>query len=371
MDHPIGRPLAELDTPALCIDLDVFEANVAAMAGYIADCGKQWRPHAKCHKSPAIAHRLLQAGAIGVTVAKVSEAEVFLRAGVRDVLIANMIAGETKVNRVAALCRHGDPIVAVDHFAQAEALAAACRRQGVCCRVLVEINIGMDRVGIRPGPDAIELAQGVDRLEGVRLVGVMGYEGHLLRVEDPDEKRRKIDASVGLLEEARDRMQRAGICAEIVSAGGTGSYQFTSHCPAVTELQAGGGIFADPFYIEQCGVEGLTPSLSVLATVVSRPMLERGIVDAGRKTLNGELHMPVVKSTVAGRSLPDAKLTALSAEHGFLKLGPESQDLTIGEKVSVIPGYSDSTTVLHDRFYGIRAGQVEVVWPLEARGCLQ
>jgi D-serine deaminase-like pyridoxal phosphate-dependent protein len=367
----VGRPLVELDTPALCIDLDVMEANIAKMSAFIRERGKQWRPHAKCHKTPAIAWKELAAGAMGVTVAKVSEAEVYARAGIRDILIANMLAGEQKLERLAALCKGADPIAACDHFVQAEALSAVCRRRGVTCRVIIEVNIGMDRVGIRPGADFRDLVRGIAGLPGLRLVGVMGYEGHLLRVPDPVEKRERIDAAMALLVEQRDLMQRDDLPCEIVSAAGTGSYQYTCDCPGVTEIQAGGGIFADPCYTVQCGLVGLEPALSVLATVTSRPKLERAVTDAGRKTMNWELEKPVVKRTVQGRPLPDAVVTGLSAEHGILSLGPQSQDLKIGDKIELIPGYADFTTILHDVFYGIRNGVVETEWPIEARGKLQ
>lgn len=367
----IGCHKSELDTPAYCIDLDVMEANIRAMAGFHRECGKAWRPHAKCHKTPAIAHQELRAGAIGVTVAKVSEAEVYAAAGIRDILIANMLAGRPKLERVAALCRVADPIVACDHFVQAEALAAVCRERGVTCRVIIEVNIGMDRVGIRPGSDFRDLVRGIAGLQGIKLAGIMGYEGHLLRVEKRDEKVERITAAMSLLVEQRDLMQADGFPCEIVSAGGTGSYQITAHLPGITELQAGGGIFADPYYVHRCGLSGLEPALRVLGTVVSRPKLERAVIDCGRKTMNQDVEPPTVKGTLAGRPLPDAVFTGLSAEHGILQLGPQSQDLKIGDKIEVIPGYADFTTPLHDRFYGLRNGIVECVWPIAARGMLQ
>jgi D-serine deaminase-like pyridoxal phosphate-dependent protein len=367
----IGRHKSELDTPAYCIDLDVMEANIRNMAGFITERGKQWRPHAKCHKTPQIAQKQIDAGAIGVTVAKVSEAEVYAAAGIRDILIANMVAGAPKMRRIAALCGPADPILACDHFVQAEALDAACRAAGVICRVIIEVNIGMDRVGIRPGPDFLDLARGISKLKSVRLSGIMGYEGHLLRIEDPDEKRRKIDSAIALLVEQRDQMLQDGMECEIVSAGGTGSYQFSSDCPGLTELQAGGGIFADPMYTEMCGVKGLEHAVTLLATVTSRPRLERGVTDSGRKSLNQDILPPIVWRTVEGRPLPDAEVTGLSAEHGIMKLGPESQDLAIGDKIEIIPGYCDFTTVLHDRFFGVRSGVMETVWPIAARGKLQ
>jgi len=368
---PIGRHKSELDTPAYCIDLDTLERNITRMSSFLQEAGKQWRPHAKCHKNPVVAHKQIAAGALGVTVAKVSEAEVYARAGIRDILVANMIAGDPKVRRAAALCRSTDLIVACDHFAQAEALAVACRAAGTTCRVIIEVDLGLNRVGIRPGPDFRDLARGIAKLSGVSLCGIMGYEGHLLRVQDVDEKRERITAAMELLVEQRQTMLDDGLNCEIVSAGGTGSYQFTAHCPGVTEIQAGGGVFADPFYANQCGVTGLEPAVSLIATVTSRPKLERAVTDSGRKSLHWELEHPVVRGTVEGRPLPDADVKALSAEHGILELGPQSQDLTIGDKIELTPGYSDFTTILHPVVYAIRDGMVEAVWPIEARGMLQ
>ncbi|MCB9950379.1 MAG: DSD1 family PLP-dependent enzyme [Planctomycetaceae bacterium] len=366
-----GRHFSELDTPAYCVDLDIMAANMAAMSTFIKSHKKQWRPHVKCHKVPDIAHLQLQHGAIGVTSAKASEAEVFIRAGIESVLIANMIVGEAKLERVTSLCRIGKPIVAVDHFVQAEALADVCRRRSVTCDVIIELNVGLDRVGVRPGSDALDLARGIDGLEGIQLRGVMGYEGHMCAVADQEEKRRGIEASMGRLERIRDDMLRSGICCDIVSAGGTATYQFTSEHPAVTELQCGGGIFADPFYTGPCQVQGLESALRLTATVVSRPCLERAVLDVGRKSLHPDIHPPVIHSTISGRPLPDILSMKYSAEHLTVQLGPDSQFLTIGDKVQIIPGYSDHTTTLHPTLYGLRNGYVETVWPIAARGCLQ
>jgi len=361
----IGTDKFELDTPILCIDLEMMDANLRKMADFISSRGKQWRPHMKCHKTPTIALRQIAAGAIGVTCGKVSEAEVMAAAGIRDLLIANMIVGPRKLERVVSLCRTAEPIVTCDHYAQVEPLAAACCRNGVACRAIVEVNVGLDRVGIRPGRDTVDLAEGIDRLAGVEMVGIMGYEGHLLQVADPQEKRMKIQEAMGILEHCRDVILKKGMCCDIVSAAGTGSYQITADQPVVTELQCGGGIFGDPMYRLKCGLTGMEPALTVLATVVSRPMIERAILDSGRKTVNGDIQMPLVKG------LPDAEVTKLSAEHGWLALGPASRDLKIGDKLELIVGYADFTTVLHDEFYIFRGNRLEAIWPIAARGMLQ
>ena len=361
----VGASKHDLDTPVLCIDLDRMESNIRKMAGYCREHGVHWRPHEKCHKTPAIALAEIEAGAIGVTCAKVSEAEVMAAGGVRDILIANMIVGPRKLERVAALRRWADPIVACDHYAQVEPLAAVCRTHGVEVRVLIEVNVGLDRVGVTPGRDTLALAQAIDRLKGVTLAGIMGYEGHLLQVPEPAEKEQKIRECMQVLVGCKEQIVKAGIACDIVSSGGTGSYQYTVKCPGVTEVQAGGGIFMDPYYRVKCQVKDLDYALTVLATVVSRPTLERAVLDAGRKTLNPDVALPVV----AG--FEDAEVKRLSAEHCELKLGPKSQNLKIGDRVELVVGYGDFTTVLHDDFYGFRNDRLEVIWPILGRGKLQ
>ena len=367
---PSSTHKSELDTPAYCVHRDVLDANIAKMASFLAERGKQWRPHAKCHKSPIVARKQIDAGAIGVTVAKVSEAEVYVDAGISDVLIANLVVGRPKLARLAELCRRADPIVCIDHYAQAEMLSAACTEADVACRVILEIDVGLERVGVRPGKDALLLAQGVAALPGVTLVGIMGYEGHLLTIADPAEKRERIEEAMNVLRINRDMLLENGLPCDVVSAGGTGSYQITADCPGVTELQAGGGVFADPFYLDVCQVTGLEPALRVIATVVSRPHLDRAIIDAGRKTIHWGIHPPVVAGTVDGRPLLETTVQSLSAEHGTLQLGPAARELAIGDKIELIPGYSDHTTVLHDRFFVLQEDRVIDQWPIAARGML-
>ena len=360
-----GTRKADLDTPALCIDVKAMDANVRTMADDLTARGKQWRPHQKCHKTPQIAQRQLAAGAIGVTCAKVSEAEVMAAGGVNDILIANMIVGEPKLRRLAALCQVADPVVAVDHFAQAQPLSEMCLQQGVTCRVIIEVEVGMKRVGMRPGRDTLELAQGIASLDGIRLTGIMGYEGHLLTIKDQTKKRLEIFDVMDVLKYTRDQLLKDGHNCDIVSAGGTGSFQITADHAAVTELQAGGGIFGDPFYSEKCDVENLTPALTVLATVVSRPALDRAVLDCGRKTLMPDIFMPHVKGD------PSAQVKSLSAEHCVLNLRGPSRNLRIGDKIELVVGYSDFATVLHDEFFAFEDDVLTEIWPIAARGKLR
>jgi D-serine deaminase-like pyridoxal phosphate-dependent protein len=177
-----------LETPSLCLELDRFESNLSTMARSIAAKGKLWRPHSKCHKSPEIARQQIAAGAIGVT---------FAEAGIRDILIAHLPVGPARVARISKLCQTADVVVTCDHYVQAEPLAVACQQLGVTCRVLVDINIGMNRTGITPGRDALELARAIDQLPSLKLAGIMGYEGHAMPVMDAETKQRLIRESLG------------------------------------------------------------------------------------------------------------------------------------------------------------------------------
>ena len=292
---PADRTLtkADLDTPFLAVDLDKMDANVSRISQGTKDFNVQWRPHCKGHKSSVIASRLVQAGAIGATCAKLAEAEVMVRGGITDVLIANLIVGQFKLARLARLCKEGDPIVCIDHLDQANPMNEMMVREGVRCRVIIEVNIGLDRVGCSP-EKTLERARELHALPGLKFAGIMGYEGHLLTIEDQDEKRQKIEEALKLLAENAAQLQAEGIPCEIVSCGGTGSYLLSRMQNGITELQAGGGMFMDQFYEQQCQVTGMEKALTVVATVVGRPTLDRAIIDSGKKTLHVEYEPAVV-----------------------------------------------------------------------------
>lgn len=361
----LGSPKEDLDTPLLCVDLDVMEANVQSLVAACRDHGVQWRPHIKCHKSPAIARKLIEAGAIGVTCAKLGEAEVMAAGGVDGLLIANLLVGRRKLERLVRLRRQSDVIVCVDDAVQAEALGRAMSGAGLTLRVLIETDVGMGRVGVLPGEPALQLARRIAGLPGLHLSGIMGYEGHLLRIAEPAEKETRIREALDRLVQTRDLLEDSGVACPIVSCGGTGSFSYSVKHPGITELQAGGGIFMDAFYRHSCQVTQWDYALSVLTTIVSRPAPERAVIDAGRKTMNIEIHPAIVP----GRD--DIVVQSLSAEHGTLRLAPSAQHLAIGDRLEIIPGYSDLTCVLHDHLYGFRRNKLEVIWPLEARGKLQ
>jgi D-serine deaminase-like pyridoxal phosphate-dependent protein len=230
--------------------------------------------------------------------------------------------------------------------------------------VIIEVDIGLHRVGVAPGEPTLKLARQLGELSGIELAGIMGYEGHLLTLDDPAEKTERIREALGSLVETKQLLEQNGIACPIVSCAGTGSYLYAAQQPGVTELQAGGAIFMDAFYRYKCQVPDLNYAMTVLATVVGRPAPERAIIDAGRKTMNTEVHTPLI----LGRD--DMRIKRLSAEHGELELDPSAQGLKIGDRLELIPGYADLTTVLHNQFYCFRGGRLADIWPVEARGKL-
>jgi D-serine deaminase-like pyridoxal phosphate-dependent protein len=334
------------------------------MAACFRERGVQWRPHAKAFKSPGIAHILRRAGAIGVTVAKVSEAEVMAAGGISDILIAHLVVGRSKLARLAAVQKQADVKVTVDHPDHVVELSQAAGANGVKIGVLVDVDLGMKRTGVATIADAVTLARQVSASSGLRFDGLMGYEGHTLMIADPDAKRNAIATSMAKLFDTRAAVEAAGHPCRIISAGGSGSYQYTADIAGITEIQAGGGIFACQYYTMMCQVQRHRPALSVLATVVSRPARDRAILDAGQKAISQYQTPPVM------RDYPNCRVEKLSAEHATIAVDSQN-DLPIGEKVHVIPGYSDFTFVLHDRVLGWRGGRVEAAWDLLGRGCLQ
>jgi len=357
----IGMEKNELDTPALWVDLDVMDRNIARMASCFKEAGVAWRPHIKGIKIPAIVHKLLDAGAIGVTCAKLGEAEVMAASGVRDILIANQIVGRTKIARLVNLCRDADVIVSVDCIENAREISDAASALNSRVRAVIEVNIGMNRCGVEPGQPVVDLALEVAKLTSVDLVGVTAWEGgRVVHIKDPDEKKKACEKVVGTLVGSANMCRMKGLQMPIVSCGGTGTYTFTSHVSGVTEIQAGGGVLSAVAY-KDWGVD-LEYALFVLASVVSRPSATRAIVDAGQKTMNGGLAMPVV------RHLQGVRLAALHSEHGILELENPEVNIRINDKLDFIVGYGDYTINLHDQVYAVRKGSVEAVWDNWARG---
>ena len=349
----------ELDTPALLVDLDRVERNIAEMAAFFRGHGVGWRPHTKGQKVPEIAHMEIEAGALGITCAKLGEAEVMAEAGIGDILIANQVVGTQKAERLAALLERADVVVAVDSIENGEELSAAAHARGKRLRVIVEVDNGMQRAGVPPGEASVELARSLSALPGLRFCGVMAWEAHCLG-RPMEERRRCCEEAVGTLIATARQCRAAGLDAGIVSCGGTGTFMITAGIEGVTEIQAGGGIFSDVLY-ESWGVEHPF-ALTVMSTVTSRPTPQRIITDAGRKAMSMDIATP------RAMGLDHVAKVALSAEHGVVNLSEPNTSLKVGHKLEWIVGYGDTTVFLHDEMVATRGDRVETIWPVRARG---
>jgi D-serine deaminase-like pyridoxal phosphate-dependent protein len=354
----------EVDTPALLVDLDALEANIARIATVCRKSGINWRPHTKGIKVPQIARKLTDAGAIGITCAKLGEAEVMAAHGFSDILIANQIVGPQKIARLVALRATCDVIVAVDSKENVTAIAEAARAEGVTVRVVIEVNMGMNRAGVEPGDATVELARFIATQPGVKFAGLMGWEGQTAGIADPKVKADAVRAAVASIVQTAAACRAAGLSVDIVSCGGTGTYWLSAAQPGVTEIQAGGGVFCDVHYRKDFAVDH-PYALTIMTTVTSRPTPTRIICDAGKKTMSSDGGIP------EPIGLGAIKSARLSAEHGNIELETPNTALRVGDRLEWIVGYSDTTVHLHDEIHATRKGRIEATWPIVGRGKLK
>ncbi len=352
----------EIDTPALLVDIPAVERNIVKMADFARKRGIGLRPYIKTHKSTILAKKQLAAGAIGIGCAKLGEAEVMAEAGIRDILLGNQIIGSEKIARLMNLAGQADVIVAVDDRQNVYELSAAAETAGVRVRILVEVDIGLHRCGVRAGEDAVSLAKYADKAQGLKFCGFMGYEGHLQKLAEPDERAARVKEEVGLLTQTAEMARTAGLKVEIVSAGGTVTYEETGKLPGITEIQPGTYIFMDSNYYPR--LPGFERALTVLATVISHPEDNYVVIDAGSKSLSLESGLPEIKD------LPGAEFVGFWEEHGKMEVAELSAKLRIGDKIEVFPSHVCTTVNLHDRYFAIKNDRVEAVWEIDARGKL-
>ncbi|MBI4580184.1 MAG: DSD1 family PLP-dependent enzyme [Planctomycetes bacterium] len=359
MASVIGSAIEELDTPALLLDKAAFERNLGRMAGFFAGRRAQLRPHFKNHKCTELAKRQLAAGsAVGITCAKLGEAEVLVEAGIDDVLIANQVMGPAKVDRLAALARRAKVRVAVDHADQVEGIARAAERAGSTVGLLIEVEIGMGRCGVMPGEPALELARCIVGRPGVRFDGLQAYEGHLVAVKDRAERERRVWEAFAPAVATRRAIEAAGMPVAVISGGSTSTYAITGQIDGIEEIQAGTYPTMDWMYRE------LAPefeiALSVLARVISRPAADRAVLDVGLKGLGHEFGPPKAKGHL------DADMPFhLSEEHCT---GRSVPDWPLGSLVELVPSHSCTTCNLYRQIHVHERGRVVDVWPHEGSG---
>jgi D-serine deaminase-like pyridoxal phosphate-dependent protein len=363
----IGVPVAEVETPALIIDLDALDRNIAKMAEFARASGVRVRPHAKTHKSTAIALRQIALGAVGQRVQKVGEAEVLVRGGVKDILVSNQVVGERKLRRLAALAKDATIALCFDASDQVDAASRAARDFGVVLGGLVEIEVGMERCGVAPGRDAAALARHVADAPNLKFRGLQAYHGRAQHLATYQERAQAIAFAIDAVRETLDSLAAENLPCEIIGGAGTGTFAIEAASGVYNELQVGSYVFMDTEYARIRGRDGgryaeFEHSLFVLASVISVPTADRVIVDAGLKSYSAERGPPWVHDR------PDIEVTGVSDEHGKLKVGAHTRPLSLGEKVWLIPGHCDPTVNLHDWYVGVRKDRVEALWPISARG---
>jgi D-serine deaminase-like pyridoxal phosphate-dependent protein len=365
-EYEIGLHKNELDTPSLLLDLDVVEQNLRTMANHARQAGVNLRPHAKIYKgTPVFAWMQLRAGASGITVSKLSEAEVLAAGGIRDILIANQVVGSRKVMRLVNLAAETQVKVAVDSLENVTEISSVAVKRGVRVGVLVEVNIGNDRCGVEPYDTALQFTKKVIEFPGVEFKGLMGYDGHLVFVKDLKERDSRSRQAYKILVETRDLLVNSGIPVEIVSGSGSATYKSACAVKGITELQVGSYLFMDTAYRDNGGLEEFLCSLSILATVISRPdrpnAKDLAILDIGRKGIDNTLGFPEVKS-------PGGEVFSMPQEHSRLRFDPQKVNLRVGDKVELWVRDANGTVNLYDRIYGMRGDIVESVWDILGRG---
>jgi len=361
-------PLAEVDTPALILDLDAFERNIGLMADALRGSPVRLRPHAKSHKCAEIAMRQIAAGAVGVCCQKVSEAEALVAGGVTDVLIANEVVGKSKLARLAALARKARLAVCVDAAENARELDAAAAAAGVRIDTLVEINVGADRCGVEHGAPALALARVVAASANLRFAGLQAYHGAAQHLRSVAERRAAIAQAAASVRMTRALIEQCGIACPLVTGAGTGSFPLEMESGVYDELQPGSYIFMDADY-NRNEFDSAWPrfeqSLFVWTTVMSRPAPARAVVDAGLKASSVDSGMP------QPWNLPGVEYAKASDEHGVLLAGPGAELPALGAKLLLVPGHCDPTVNLYDWFVCVRRGAVEALWSVSARGALR
>jgi D-serine deaminase-like pyridoxal phosphate-dependent protein len=356
--------LAHLDTPALLVDLPRLRRNIAAMQALAGRCSVALRPHTKTHKSPVIARMQVDAGARGITVAKVGEAEVMVEAGFDDIFIAYPIVGEAKYRRLLPLLARARIAVAADSLDGVRMLSDFFGSRGVNLPVLVEVDTGFRRTGVQTSEEAITLAWEISRAPGLVFGGLMEFGGHAYGACSEEERR-----TIGHDEGARlagmaKRLADIGLPPPVVSTGSTPSMPFVAEVAGVTEVRPGVYVFGDLKQAELGTLRREECALTVLATVVSNPAPGRYILDSGTKALSSDHYATLTFGEL--KEHPGATIVRASEEHGIIE--GATLPLRIGDKVEVIPNHACATCNMHDELFAVENGRVVDVWPVLGRG---
>lgn len=365
-----GMSESEIETPALILDLDAFEFNLDTMARRVAGLGTRLRPHAKTHKSPVVANLQMRRGAIGQCVQKVAEAEVMAWGGVEDILVTNQIVDPRKLARLAALSGIARVALCVDSLQHVALLEAAARTAGVRMSVLVEIDVGSRRCGVPAGEEAVGLARRIASSRHLAFSGLQAYHGAAQHLRSAVERREAIGKAIAACERTVEGLSRARIPCGIVSGAGTGTFELEAASGVYTELQAGSYCFMDGDYAANLEEDGkpyrtFRHSLFVLSSIMSTARAGQAVLDAGHKAVAIDRGLPTVWQQ------PELRIVSASDEHARLECPAGHSTPGIGEKLRLVPGHCDPTVDRFDWYVCVRAGRVESVWPITARGGVQ
>ena len=357
--------LYDLDTPALIVDLDRLEQNIARAAEIARRGGKALRPHTKTHKTPEIAALQVRAGASGLTVAKLGEAEVFADAGFPDIFIANEIVGPIKLQRLIELAPRCRVTIGVDSVEAAEPISRAAQAAGLRIRALIEIDTGHGRAGVRTVKAAVDLARRLHELKGIEPIGIFTHEGAVSKASQA-QRPAACNSAAEQMRDVKSALLNEGLPENVVSVGSTPGLERMAAEPDITELRPGTYVFGDTM---QAGLESTLEdcALTVLSTVVSRPAPQTAIVDAGTKSLSGDRAAEGSKHGLVVDH-PDVLFDWANEEHGHLDLTSASWQPRVGDKVRIIPYHACTATNMHDELYAVRGERVEAVWKIAARG---
>ncbi len=359
--------IREIPTPALTIDLGVMERNLGRMSERCREQRLGLRPHIKTHKTPEVARMQMDRGAMGLTVAKVGEAEVMAAAGFDDLLLAYPVWGADNLRRLGAVARQRRMLLSLDNASTAHELSRAMTAQGASIGVLVEFDAGLGRCGLEPGPDCVSLAKAINALPGLRFRGLMTYFGSIWGPEE--DRRAEAERVAARVARALSAFDAARMPVEIVSGGSTPSAPLAGGIPGITEIRPGTYVYNDlnTYYQGVCKLEDC--AARVLTTVVSTAVPGRAIIDAGSKTFSSDLLGSGPKSGYGYVvEAPDAKLIKLNEEHAYLDITGSAHPFRVGEVLTVIPNHVCTCVNMHDEVFLHRGGEAAGCWRVAARG---
>jgi len=359
--------LYDLETPALIVDLDRLERNIARMAAVAQEGGKHLRPHTKTHKTPEVARMQVDAGARGLTVAKLGEAEVMADAGFDDILIANELVGAPKIERLLTLLRRARVTVGVDSLEVAVPLGEAAVRAGRRVPVYIEVDTGLRRAGVRTVEQAVALGERLADLPGLELTGLFTHEGHASRSDSEAERAAICAEAAAMMRQAAEGLRARGVPVAEVSVGSTPGAKHMAREPGLTEIRPGVYVYYDHMQVRRGVVPAEDCALTILTTVISRPDDATAILDAGTKSFSGDMAPDGSRFGLVQQD-PAVLFDWANEEHGHLDLRDAALRPRVGDKLRVVPWHACACVNMHDALYAVRGEKVEAVWTIAGRG---